>query len=246
MFVTNLPDNCNQVELKSLFQKYGKVLECVVMWNHYAFVHYSDVLEARNGQMNLHGYLLEGKHLIVQFSTTSNRPLPKCKVFESNNKTRQQNGLEFIKNYESSFVSGGDQQPPATILCYRASDLELSEETTTTMKKDWIKILSQGWVSIFEQKLSLSDIPTPDTPTQLLSTKILPSADSYTNYEEFQSLDQIPTPPLPAARALSSVDISDYPISSSSESVSPFSCCLDDDDDDDEDIFQLLNTHCCW
>ncbi len=230
MYVTNLPDNCDQIELKDLFEKYGKVLECVVMWNQYAFIHYSDANDARNGQMNLHGYLLEGKHLIVQFSTTSNRPLPKCKVFEN---TKQ----------NESFKEEEKEEIPATILCYRASEYE-----DTSDKKDWIKILSEG---IKEIKVSLSDIPTPDTP--LLTNKIPYIPQIITNSNDIMiSLDQIPTPPLPttidlstsSSSSSSSVDISDYPISSS-HSVSPYTLSLDEDT---EDIFESLNNNdtCCW
>jgi hypothetical protein len=226
LYVTNLPDNCDQNELRDLFEKYGKVLECVVMWNQYAFIHYSDANDARNGQMNLHGYLLEGKHLIVQFSTTSNRPLPKCKVFE---------------NTKQSESSKEEEETPATILCYRASEYD-----DTSDKKDWIKILSEG---IKEIKVSLSDIPTPDTP--LLTNKIPYMPQIIANSNDIMiSLDQIPTPPLPttidlsSSSSSSSVDISDYPISSS-HSVSPYTLSLDEDT---EDIFESLNNNdtCCW
>lgn len=111
LYVTNLPENCNQLELKSLFEQYGNVLECVIMWNHYAFVHFADIRQAKIALENLHGYLFYGKNLIVQFSTSSNRPLPKCLVFSncsytsnnkdfntSENESDEKNWIQKIKN----------------------------------------------------------------------------------------------------------------------------------------------------
>ena len=255
LYITNLPDNCDHNELKQLFQQYGKVLECVVMWNHYAFIHYSDSNEARNGLINLHGYLFNGKNLIVQYSTSSNRPQPKCKVFEKSKESKQ-NGLDFIKNYEklveNSFCSQYEplpaSPPPATILCYRASDIELEcdtddAETSTACKfieKDWIKFLSSSIMQTNNKNknhVELTDIPTPEFP---LITKL-------------PSLDQIPTPPLPTELTVSnssndgiinkiyrtsdssSIDASDYPISSS-DSISPFTLSMDEEET--EDIFE--------
>ena len=194
--------------LRNLFQKYGNVLECVVMWNHYGFIHYENTNEARNGLLNLHGYLFEGKHLIVQFSTSSNRPLPKCKVFET-----KQSGMEFIKSVESSLIEFQQQhEAPATILCYRASDADLESEmlphqepNVTTMnankkiEKDWIKILSQN-IQMSKLEISLSDIPTPNMPLIQNKIQLVPIHDAATlgtNYNDIVSLDQVPTPPLP-------------------------------------------------
>jgi RNA recognition motif-containing protein len=277
LYVTNLPDNCNHAELKSLFQQFGNVLECVVMWNHYAFIHYADLNEARIGLVNLHGYLFYGKNLIVQFSTSSNRPLPKCKAFENKpqqqqqqrqvndrNYNEKQNGLDFIKNYEN-FVCQVDtqkQKTPATILCYRASDLEKNEFGVThnnnnnKIEKDWIKILSSTNICKEENEeeeeeeeevISLSDIPTPDTPFLSNKMPFIPKLC------EIPRLDQIPTPPLPteviitsssssggkahSSDSSSSADLSDYPISSSN-SVSPYTLSLDEDT---EDIFESSN-----
>lgn len=83
LYVTNLPEMCTQETLRDLFGKYGEVLECVIMWNHYAFVHYSSLEQAKRAVKNLHGYCYSGKKLVVQLSTSSNRPLPKCIALKS-------------------------------------------------------------------------------------------------------------------------------------------------------------------
>lgn len=157
------------------------------MWNHYAFIHYPSLNEAKNAVLNLHGYQFYGKTLIVQFSTTSNRPLPKCKIFNSNKTNSKINEIAEMYNQTSPKLP--------SILCYRASDLEkqlLNRETTNhrTFNKSFNNI---------DLEISLSDVPTPDTPD--ITNKIPPIPDSkkleIKNDENFLKLEQIPTPPTP-------------------------------------------------
>jgi RNA recognition motif-containing protein len=121
LYVTNLPDDCDKTELKLLFDKYGNVLECVVMWNHYAFIHFSNAQEANKALKHLNGHLFGGKNLIVQLSTSSNRPLPKCIAL---NKTNCAFDNSLLQAQAPSKVNTDSQ--PATILCYRATELESS------------------------------------------------------------------------------------------------------------------------
>jgi RNA-binding protein 4 len=103
LYVTNLPDNCDSSELKCLFEKYGNVLECVIMWNQYAFVHFSDIEEAKIALQHIHGQYFNGKQLLVQLSTSSNRPLPKCLAFNKNT-SKQQNNNNTNSSEEVSLV----------------------------------------------------------------------------------------------------------------------------------------------
>ena len=168
LYVTNLPDSCNQAELKSLFEAYGgNVLECVIMWNHYAFVHFSDLREAKVALKHLHGYMFNGKNLIVQLSSSSNRPLPKCLAFN----TAKTSARKF------SYASNDDEtkQQSPTILCYRASESTNASEQQSN-SRDWIKLLKTGNVPFRSEDttkndlVSLSGIPTPVKPD--LTSKI--------------------------------------------------------------------------
>ena len=46
LYITNFPEEMDQEEMKQLFNQYGHVLECTIMWNQYAFVHFGSYEEA--------------------------------------------------------------------------------------------------------------------------------------------------------------------------------------------------------
>ncbi len=139
LYVTNLPENCNQLELKLLFEQYGKVLECVIMWNHYAFVHFADIREAKVALEHLHGFLFNGKNLIVQLSTSSNRPLPKCVVFGSVQQNLNNKSQINLNNYNN-------QQ-------YKTTNNEVKkDESLKSNEKNWIQIIKNGCLPVIKQQ----------------------------------------------------------------------------------------------
>jgi RNA recognition motif-containing protein len=171
LHVTNLPDNCNQHELKSLFEQYGQVLECVIMWNHYAFVHFADFKEAQSAMKKLNGYEFHGRSLIIQFSTSHNRPLPKCQALNKSNASTN-----------SSDIKASSK-----------STLDLTD-TKDSSSKDWIKIIKAGALPVLNSlenrekmiPLQKSLLFTDNSNMQTLKSK-----------QENISLDCVPTPPLP-------------------------------------------------
>jgi RNA recognition motif-containing protein len=48
LYVSNFPSNCTRRHLTEFFGKYGQVLECAIMWDKYAFIHYGSMQEAQN------------------------------------------------------------------------------------------------------------------------------------------------------------------------------------------------------
>lgn len=121
LYVTNLPENCNSDELKALFSQYGCVLECVVMWNHYAFVHFAHLAEAKTALHHLNGFNFYDKHLIVQLSTSSNRPLSKCVALKNGkNKPSSLDSPNWIdilqKGAELPVFNSFNQQPVQTYI----------------------------------------------------------------------------------------------------------------------------------
>lgn len=176
LYVTNLPENCNQIELKSLFEKHGNVLECVIMWNQYAFVHFADLAEAKIALKHLHGYLFHGKNLIVQLSTSSNRPLPKCLVFNKLNKnsdsfTKGTNLSELNFNnksnnrfepsrenkeniYKENSTKKINETFESSILCYRAADTESFNEKSSSsnkLPKTASTEANKNWIQILKE-----------------------------------------------------------------------------------------------
>ena len=60
-----MEENTKVAELKALFEKYGKLLECDIVKN-YGFVHYSSENDAREAIANLNGYVLNGNAIKVE------------------------------------------------------------------------------------------------------------------------------------------------------------------------------------
>jgi RNA recognition motif-containing protein len=58
LYITNFPEEMDQEEMKQLFNQYGHVLECTIMWNQYAFVHFGSYEEAEKAII-----ATKGKHL---------------------------------------------------------------------------------------------------------------------------------------------------------------------------------------
>jgi hypothetical protein len=77
LYVTNFPEDMDQDEMKKLFNQYGDVLECTIMWNQYAFVHFGSYGEAEKALNGIKGVQYKGCKLSVQWSTSSKYQQPK-------------------------------------------------------------------------------------------------------------------------------------------------------------------------
>ena len=64
-------------EMKKLFNQYGDVLECTIMRNQYAFVHFGSYEEAEKAMLGVEGSQYKGNKLSVQWSTSSKYQQPK-------------------------------------------------------------------------------------------------------------------------------------------------------------------------
>ncbi|CAF0919427.1 unnamed protein product [Rotaria sp. Silwood1] len=86
LYVTNFPSSATRQQLQQFFSRFGRVQECAIMWNSYAFVHYATMEEARRALDQSNGAMFLNRKLIVQLSTSRFRPQPK----ETNNSMSQQ------------------------------------------------------------------------------------------------------------------------------------------------------------
>ena len=73
LYVSNFPQNCSRRTLTEFFSKYGQVLECAIMWDKYAFIHYGSMEEAQNALNDARNMYLMGQRLFIQLSTSRNR-----------------------------------------------------------------------------------------------------------------------------------------------------------------------------
>jgi RNA recognition motif-containing protein len=77
LYVTNFPSSATRQQLQQFFSRFGRVQECAIMWNSYAFVHYATMEEARRALDQSNGAIFLNRKLIVQLSTSRFRPQPK-------------------------------------------------------------------------------------------------------------------------------------------------------------------------
>ncbi|CAF0962349.1 unnamed protein product [Rotaria sordida] len=119
LYVTNFPSSATRQQLQQFFSRFGRVQECAIMWNSYAFVHYATMEEARRALDQSNGAMFLNRKLIVQLSTSRFRPQPK----ESNNSISQSPKKLMIMSPSSSIAyhnsTGGlntIQQQQSTLL----------------------------------------------------------------------------------------------------------------------------------
>ena len=189
LYVTNLPDNCDQQELKTLFEEYGEVLECVIMWNHYAFIHFSDFNEAKVALENLHGSVFNGKRLLVQLSTSSNRPLPKCLAFSKKNGKNESSILTCNSTDEEkndSLLLNGQKSENDWIQKLKNGNVPVVGKINDEKKFDVGKFFN----SFKSECVNLSNLPIPKIPLFTFNK-------TNKNLNNFNCFDSIPTPPMP-------------------------------------------------
>uniref|UniRef100_A0A2I2YLH1 RRM domain-containing protein n=1 Tax=Gorilla gorilla gorilla TaxID=9595 RepID=A0A2I2YLH1_GORGO len=71
-FIGNVPWEATEREIRSLFQQYGKVLECGIIKN-YGFVHIEDRTAEEDAICNLHHHKLYGVNISVEASTNKSK-----------------------------------------------------------------------------------------------------------------------------------------------------------------------------
>ncbi|EHB18568.1 RNA-binding protein 4 [Heterocephalus glaber] len=79
LFIGNLPRKATEQEIHSLFEQYGKVLECDIIKN-YGFVHIEDKTAAEDAIRNLHHYKLHSVNINVEASKNKNKASTKLHV----------------------------------------------------------------------------------------------------------------------------------------------------------------------
>ncbi|KAM9301525.1 RNA-binding protein 4B-like [Gastrophryne carolinensis] len=79
LFVGSLPPEATPVELRSLFEQFGKVTECTIIAN-YAFVHMDEKAAAEEAVHNLNRYKLHGHNITVEHSKSKAKASTKLYV----------------------------------------------------------------------------------------------------------------------------------------------------------------------
>nr|XP_034191808.1 adenosine kinase 2-like isoform X4 [Osmia lignaria] len=84
IFIGNLADKTSNADIKPLFEKYGKVVECDVVKN-YGFVHMENEEAGRNAIQNLNGQIVHGQPIKCEAAKSRKGPnTPTTKIFVGN------------------------------------------------------------------------------------------------------------------------------------------------------------------
>lgn len=73
LYVSNLPKNSTRRQLTEFFNRFGNVLECAIMWNMYAFIHYASRKEASDALKKASNKRFMGRKLTIQLSISKHR-----------------------------------------------------------------------------------------------------------------------------------------------------------------------------
>ena len=88
IYVGNVPGSARNSELKELFEKFGKVVECDIL-KEFAFVHMDDTNDAKAAIAGLNDSLWKGSRIRVELSTTkTNKGEPSLKYKGSGDLSR--------------------------------------------------------------------------------------------------------------------------------------------------------------
>ena len=152
LYVTNFPEEMDQDEMKALFKQYGDVLECTIMWNQYAFIHFSSYEQAEKALTGIKGSQYKGYKLSVQWSTSSKYQQPK------QSKQPQAAGVSqppIIVTPPKKILERPGKSQNNNELDDKLSKLDLDGEGTKTgMKKDDLAIINE------EQKTGIKNTTT--------------------------------------------------------------------------------------
>ncbi|KAF4516933.1 hypothetical protein B566_EDAN008022, partial [Ephemera danica] len=84
IFVGNLASNASSNDVRPLFEKFGKVVECDIMKN-YGFVHMENEQAGRDAIQNLDGYMVHNQPMKVEAAVSKKGPTtPTTKIFIGN------------------------------------------------------------------------------------------------------------------------------------------------------------------
>lgn len=101
LFIGNIEEKTVPTDIKPLFEKYGKVVECDVVKN-YGFVHMENEQQGRDAIQNLNGYVVNGNAIKVEAAKSRRAPnTPTIKIFVGNltDKTRAPEVRELFSKY---------------------------------------------------------------------------------------------------------------------------------------------------
>lgn len=101
IFIGNLAEKTNTTDIRPLFEKYGKVVECDVVKN-YGFVHMESEEQGRDAIQNLNGYMVNGQPIKCEAAKSRKAPAtPTTKIFVGNltDNTKAPQVRELFKKY---------------------------------------------------------------------------------------------------------------------------------------------------
>lgn len=101
LFIGNLDENTKTNDIRPLFEKYGKILECDVVKN-FGFVHFANETDAKEAVRELNGYVINGNAIKVENAKSrraANSNTTKIFVGNLTEKTRSNEVRQLFEKY---------------------------------------------------------------------------------------------------------------------------------------------------
>jgi RNA recognition motif-containing protein len=113
IYVGNIPSSARNSELKELFEKFGKVIECDIL-KDFGFVHMDDSNDAKAAIAGLNDTLWKGSRIRVELSTTKTskgEPSLRHKSMRDGRGARPPYSMPPMGDHRSSMRNGGGPGP---------------------------------------------------------------------------------------------------------------------------------------
>jgi len=163
LYVTNFPEDMDQEEMRKLFNQYGDVLECTIMWNQYAFVHFGSYGEAEKALNGIKGITYKGCKISVQWSTSSKYQQPKAKQNNYENKLSSNNTTTSNTTTTAALPTNDEKSPMSSSSTTAISSLKSTTTATTANTVPIVSTLN----SINSSTIATStQTPTANSKTQ--------------------------------------------------------------------------------
>lgn len=114
--VRNFPETCSQQQIRDVFAQYGDIVECLILHDSYAFVHFKSPLDARLALQSTNNkpFFASNTPLLVQYSRSKFKqvqPQSQQQTSTTSSGTNPQNSGGYGPSSQMSSVSSSNADP---------------------------------------------------------------------------------------------------------------------------------------
>jgi len=105
--VRNFPEACSHQQIRECFKTYGEIVECLILHDSYAFVHFKFAHEARVALQATNNSMFMQSNLLVQYSRSKFKQQSQGSGFIGNQQTNQQSQNSISTSNSNENISMG-------------------------------------------------------------------------------------------------------------------------------------------